>query len=68
MYTDTITLFNFHALTGQWYASTFSGVDVGAAKAGRDTAKDNIAGRTPALSGKPEGQTCLPTFCVRDKI
>ncbi len=38
MYTDTITLFNFHAQTGQWYASVFSGVDVGAAKAGRDSA------------------------------
>lgn len=37
MYTDTITLFCFHEKTEQWYATVFSGVDVGASKAGRDS-------------------------------
>lgn len=58
MYQNTITLFNYHAMSGLWYASVFSGTDLGARDVSDLTKNgDNSDDRITAI-----------IHCTKDKV
>lgn len=49
MYNDTITLFNFHATTKEWYPTVISGVDVGSPLSSKPTTQGIVNDDTVSI-------------------